>query len=776
MRLICWIVWEVIHLAFNIFELSGKISADNKPANDAIDETTGKAKESGSIFSTLGNGLKVVGAGMVAVAGVAGAAAVGLSKKVIGAYAEYEQLVGGVDTLFKEASSKVQGFADNAYKTAGMSANEYMETVTGFSASLIQSLGGDTQKAADVGNQAVTDMSDNANKMGTDITNIQNAYQGFAKQNYTMLDNLKLGYGGTKEEMQRLLVDAEKISGVKYDISSFADVTEAIHVMQTEMGITGTTAAEAADTISGSIDSTKSAWTNLLAGMGNSKADIGKLVDNLVDSFGNVVKNITPVLGNIVTALPTAINGLLSALGSLLPTILQAVTSLFTQVLQTLLTLLPSLIPVFVDALIKIVQAIVNNIPLLIDVAIKLVDALIKGITEAIPKLIPAASQAITTIIQAIYTNLPLLISAAVTMITTLVQALNANLPTLIPIAIQAIITIVMALINNLPLLIDAGLQLFLGLVQGLITALPIIIASLPQIIDGIITALTASLPLITQAGIQLFLALIQALPQIISAIAGAMPQIINGITSALIGNIGQINSAGVQLLIALVQNLPAIIGAIVQAVPQIINALVSSFASKGPTLANAGLALITQVKDKFTSIGWFSVGGDIIRGVASGINGAAGALLDAAANAAGNALDWMKKKLGIHSPSRVFRDEVGKWIPAGIAVGVENNGSVIQDALDTVATGLSFDTGDLGANIDTATIAAKGNATNQSSSYSSLDEQNSLLKRMIEILTAIFGKDFAVYLDGKLISQKTYKYDQKNQNTDINRKEEVYG
>lgn len=285
MLLQCLIQWEVIGLAFNVFEMFGVIDADNQKANDAIDETTGKAKKSTTVFNKLGSGLKVLGTGMAVAAGAAGVAVVGLSKKILSAYADYEQLVGGVDTLFDKASKKVQQYADEAFRTAGLSANEYMETVTSFSASLLQSLGGDTQKAADVANQAVIDMSDNANKMGTNIAMIQNAYQGFAKQNYTMLDNLKLGYGGTKEEMQRLLADAEKLSGIKYDLSNFADVTEAIHVMQTEMGITGTTAKEATETISGSIAGMKSAWENLVIGMGNSNADIGKLLDNLIEQF-----------------------------------------------------------------------------------------------------------------------------------------------------------------------------------------------------------------------------------------------------------------------------------------------------------------------------------------------------------------------------------------------------------------------------------------------------------------------------------------------------------
>ena len=748
-------------MAFNIFELSGKISADNKPANDAIDETTGKAKESGSIFSTLGNGLKVVGAGMVAVAGVAGAAAVGLSKKVIGAYAEYEQLVGGVDTLFKEASSKVQGFADNAYKTAGMSANEYMETVTGFSASLIQSLGGDTQKAADVGNQAVTDMSDNANKMGTDITNIQNAYQGFAKQNYTMLDNLKLGYGGTKEEMQRLLVDAEKISGVKYDISSFADVTEAIHVMQTQMGITGTTAAEAADTISGSIDSTKSALTNLWAGLGNPKADVQKLVNDVTNSLGNVVKNITPVLNNIVTALPTLINGVVSAIGGMLPNLLQAVTSLFTQVLQTILTLLPSLIPVFVNALMTIVQAIISNLPLLISAAVQLVTTLVQGIATALPTLIPAAVQAVVTIVQGLIDNLPLLLDAGLQLLTGLLDGLITAIPILIAALPQIITSLVTFFVTSIPIIINAGIQLLTALVTALPQIIAAIVAVLPQIINGIITALIAALPQLINAGIQLFLALITALPQIISAIAGAMPQIINGITSALIGYIDQIINAGVALLVALVQNLPQIMTSIGAAIPQIISSIVTALGNGVGEMARVGLKLITGVKDSFTNIDWASVGSNIISGVAGGITGAATELLDAAGNAAGNALDWMKKKLGIHSPSRVFRDEVGKFIPAGIAVGIEQEAYTMQDALDTAATGLTFDTGNLGANIiDPAQVSMQG--TNQQMNFGANsvnnDESLSLLRLMISKIEEILNTKFNIYLDKTLISKEIEK------------------
>lgn len=636
-------------MAINVFELFGTLGVDNKPANDAIDDTTERAGKSSSIFSKLGSGLKVVGAGMAVVAGAAGAAAYGLSKQVIGAYGEYEQLIGGVETLFGNAADKVEAYADRAFQTAGMSANEYMETVTGFSASLLQSLGGDTAKAADVANQAVTDMSDNANKMGSDISSIQNAYQGFAKQNYTMLDNLKLGYGGTKEEMQRLLNDASKISGIKYDLSSFADLTEAIHVVQTEMGITGTTAKEATETISGSLAGMGSAWQNLLSGMGNADADVGKLVDNVVEQFGHVVKNITPVLENIISALPTLLNGLVSAIGGMLPTLLTAVTSLFSQVLTTLLTLLPDLIPVFVDALMMIVGTIIDNLPLLIDAAIQLVTTLVTGIAQALPTLIPAA--------------------------------------------IQAIITIVQGLMDNLPLILDAALQLIVGLAQGLLTALPMLIDSLPKIISSLIDFLIGSIPMIIEAGIQLLIALVTELPTIITAIVNAIPFIITAITAAFNDAIPQLIAAGVMLFIALVENLPQIIIAIVGAIPRIMLALIDGFLQYLGLLASTGFKLVTGLINAFVSIKWGEIGKNIILGIGKGISNSAGELWKAAKNVLGGFKDKVLGFFGIHSPSRWGRDFVGKMIPQGIAVGIEDDAYTMQDALTDAAKSLTFDT-----------------------------------------------------------------------------------
>ncbi len=453
---------------------------------DEIDEAGDAAEESESKFKGLGNVLKTVGAAMGAVIVAAGAAAVKLGKEVISSFADYEQLVGGIETLFKDSAGKLQGYAENAYKTAGLSSNEYMETVTSFSASLISSLGGDTEKAVEYADMAIRDMSDNANKMGSDMSAIQSAYQGFAKQNYTMLDNLKLGYGGTKTEMERLLKDAQAISGIEYNIDSYADVVEAIHVIQTSMDITGTTAKEAEHTISGSVNSMQGAIKNLITGFGRADADMGKLCKDVIDAFKSVVKNITPVIQNIVAALPSVAGALIEAVGELLPVLLQTVTGLFSEVLTTIVKLLPSLIPAAVQAIMTIVNAIIENLPLIIDAAVQMIAALVQGIADALPTLIPAA--------------------------------------------VQAIVTIVQGLIENLPMILDAALQLVEGLVQGIIDALPVLIEALPEIVLAIVNFLLDSIPEIIDAGIKLLTSLVNALPQIIAKIVEAIPKIIDRI------------------------------------------------------------------------------------------------------------------------------------------------------------------------------------------------------------------------------------------------------
>lgn len=401
----------------NVFELFGKIGINNKPANKAIDETTGKAEDAHGklsvIFGKIGN--LAVKAGKVMATGLAiGITAISsLTGAAVKNYAEYEQLVGGIETLFGAGGKSLEEYAQSvgksvddasseykklinaqedllnkskiAYKTAGLSANEYMETATSFSASLIQSVKGDTEKAAKLADQAIIDMSDNANKMGSSMESIQNAYQGFAKQNYTMLDNLKLGFGGTKEEMQRLLDEAGKISGVKYDISSFADITEAIHVMQVKMGIAGTTSKEAASTISGSIGMVKATWKNFLTGMSDPGQDFGELVGSLTESIEIALGNIIPKL---VQALPRVVKGLsqvIQILGNYLPDLLSAllpglITGV-TELLGELGSALPRLFLIlFNDILPQLSQAFVT----FLEKVFKLPEGSLKNLTEGL--------------------------------------------------------------------------------------------------------------------------------------------------------------------------------------------------------------------------------------------------------------------------------------------------------------------------------------------------------------------------------------------------------
>ena len=479
-------------------------------------------------------------------------------------------------------------YATDAYKTAGLSANEYMETVTGFSASLISSLGGDTEKAAEYANMAITDMSDNANKMGSDMASIQNAYSGFAKQNYTMLDNLKLGYGGTKEEMQRLLEDAEKLSGVKYDISSYSDIIDAIHVIQTEMDITGTTAKEAEATISGSIGMLKSSFQNLITGLGDADADIDKLCDNVVNSFNSVVKNITPVIRNLAKTVPNALEGILDAIAPLLPELLEMGVGLF--------------------------------------------EALLSGFTSVLPELMNTAASLVTTLVQGIIEALPLVVEAAAQFITTLVQGIAEALPTLIPAAVETVTTIVSTLIENIPLLIDAALQLIQGLAEGVLEAIPVLLEALPELIESLVTTLLDAIPQIIETGVELLTALVENLPEIITTICEVLPQIIESTISTLLDHLPEIVEAGVKLLTALITNLPQIIAEIVRAMPQIITGIVSALGEG-----------VSQVAE---------VGKNLVRGLWQGIQSLAGWLWDKVSGWISSIWDGITDFFGIHSPS----------------------------------------------------------------------------------------------------------------------------
>lgn len=354
-------------------------TADLNRTKSGIESINEEMKNT-SIFSQFGgalkSGLAVAAKAAAAATAAAAGAVIALTKSAVENYGEYEQLVGGVETLFKDSAGTVEEYANNAYKTAGLSANEYMETVTSFSASLLQSMGNDTQAAAEKADQAITDMSDNANKMGTDMQSIQNAYQGFAKQNYTMLDNLKLGYGGTKEEMQRLIDDANALNAAQgnytnYTIESYADIVDAIHTVQTEMGITGTTALEASTTIEGSVSAMKAAWGNFVTGLGNDNANISELSAQLIENVGTVAENVLPVVETV------------------LKNIAQAVQEDGPAMIE------------------KFVSYAIEKLPEVISLGLQMVVSLVKGIAQNIPQIVTSVLNMVATIVQTIWEALP---------------------------------------------------------------------------------------------------------------------------------------------------------------------------------------------------------------------------------------------------------------------------------------------------------------------------------------------------------------------------------
>ena len=618
----------------------GSVKIDTELDNSGVEKDSSKLKGIlGKIGSVAGTAMK----GVATAVGVASTAVAGLVTASVNAYAEYEQLVGGVDTLFKNSSEKLQAYADEAYKTAGLSANDYMSTVTSFSASLLQSLGNDTEKAADYANQAVIDMSDNANKMGTDMELIQNAYQGFAKQNYTMLDNLKLGYGGTKEEMERLLEDASKISGIKYDISSFADITQAIHVMQESMGIAGTTSKEASETIEGSINSVKGAWENLLVGITNPDADWDKLIQNLVDTVKTAGENILPAVGS-------ALVGVSALIRDLFPVIAQEIPNIILEVL-----------------------------PQLITAGTGIVTSLVTGIQQNLPALVQGAIQIVTQLLTTLLSLLPQLLDMGVQILMQLVIGIGQALPELIPQAVNAVTTIVENLIDNIDLIIDAGIQLLMGLAEGLINAIPRLIEKIPTIIDKLLNAIIENLPKLVEMGVELV----------------------------------------VKLAVGLVQAIPTLVGKIPQLISSVLNAI-----GKLPGMV-------------------IDIGKNIVQGIWNGISGAASWLWNKITGWCSSIFDGIKSFFGIHSPSKLFADDVGKMLGLGIGEGFDDSlSSVYKEMQDAV----EHENAKLTSNL----------TSNQQIKLQSEDNRQATLKSIDDNKEIVVNS--TTKLDSKVIARETNK------------------
>lgn len=626
------------------------------------------------VLGKIGSAVNTAVKASAAAVGAASAGVAALGTACINAYADYEQLAGGVETLFKDSAETIHSFADNAYKTAGLSANEYMETVTSFSASLLQSLDGDTEKAAAAADLAITDMADNANKMGTAMESIQNAYQGFAKQNYTMLDNLKLGYGGTKEEMQRLLADAEKLSGVKYDLSSYADIVEAIHVIQTEMGIAGTTAKEASTTIQGSVASMKAAWANLMVGMADDTQDFDLLLSNFIESIGTVADNLLPRIGVVIEGMGKLVAGLAPKIASVLPTLTNE--------------LLPNLVELGVQSISALVQGIQENGDSLAAGALSIVGTLAEGIAEL----------------------LPMVADTAASFVVSLADGLTESLPQMVPVAAEMLTSLVENLTENADTILQAGVEIIEALDEGLVNALPKLVETVPQLLLKISEVLNENAAQITDAAMQLMMHLVDGLVQAIPTLIETVPQIVINIANVINDNAPKLVDTALYLITRLAVGLVQAIPTLVVNIPKIIEAIVAAFMAfqwlnlgkqlidrvangvkkAGESMATAAKNAFSKFKSKITgsevATELKNIGKYIIDGIVGGIKNS----LSRIANVAGKIKDTLLSKLKglfrIASPSKLMKEEVGAYIGEGIAVGIEESGQMAVDAAEDVA------------------------------------------------------------------------------------------
>lgn len=633
-------------------------------------------KKLGSVAKT---GLAVVGG---AVAGVATAFGV-MTKKALDSYASLEQNIGGVETLFKDSSQSVVDNAKKAYKTAGLSANAYMETVTSFSASLLQSLGGDTKKAADYADRAIIDMSDNANKMGTSMELIQNAYQGFAKQNYTMLDNLKLGYGGTKEEMKRLVQDASKMTDVQKELGvsvdgsslSFGNIVNAISVMQKHMGIAGTTSKEASETISGSISSMKGAFDNFLNGTGSPE----ELAETMVTAGKNVIKGLSEIVPRLLETLPEV-----------------------KRLVQE-----------------DIVQAFSeDNVKQMVESGKNIIMSLISGVTDSLPNILPVALNLIQFTADAIVSNVPILAQKGYEILDNIISGFVSAIPTALPKVLDFIQGVGDKIAETAPALIKKGFDLLGKLVEGIVQAIPILIAKVPEIISTFANIINDNFPTILAKGVGLLWELIKGIISAIPDLIANAPKIVRAIVDVIMA----FNwlSLGKNIITFFKNGISSMIGAVKNAGKSVYDAVKNAITNLPSTLANIGRtamsgfgnairSMIGTAKSAASAVGSavlnaikaipkqvVSIGKNIVTGLWEGISGMVGWITDKVMGFANSVLGGIKKALGIHSPSRVMRDQVGKMMALGMGIGFEKN---IPDA--DMQKGLESTIGKLQAEAD---------------------------------------------------------------------------
>lgn len=670
----------------NLLDLAVKITCD--------DQASGEIDRIGDgIKNKLGAAAK---AGVAAVAAV-GTATIAIGKTALDAYANYEQLVGGIDTLFKASSGKMQQYAANAYQTAGVSANRYMEISTSFAAALISSLGGNTEAAADMANTAIMDMSDNANKMGTALETVQEAYMSLSRGNYEMLDSLKLGYGGTKQELERLLSDAEKFSAAQgkvrdFSVDSYSDIVEAIHIVQDEMGITGTTFDEAANTISGSINTMSSAWDNWLTGLGSDDADMGALTDQLVSSLDTVAKNIAPRVGTILGTLGEELANrgpeLAQQIGDML---IKAFTGAFNLVAGIIgeNTELPTF-EIDTDDAYKALDKLAHIFNTVKDAADKLVvplGAVVGGITafRAVSKVV-----GIIEGLQAAFTTW----RAATEGMTIAQAALNVvmNANPLILIA-TVIGTLVAAFVTLMATNEDFR--------NAVINAWNQVVATAQTVWGAVVDFFTVTIPQAIQSLVAWF-------AQLPGDIAGFLSTVIADVAGWVADMASNAANAGTQFVSSIAGFLSALPGNIASWLSDAISTVVgwvTQFASNATSAASQfGSKLRSGLEAIPRTLG--NIGSNIVQGLVNGVTGAAGRLVDAVKDAVGNAIQGAKNLLGIKSPSRVFR-KIGQYVMQGAALGVDDDAGLLLKSTDDAMHGMISTAQDIKYTPDVGSVAA---------------------------------------------------------------------
>ena len=730
----------------NLNELNKEVDKVDKSVtklgNDS-EKSGGKLEKFGNIASTALKGSVAVIKGVGAGIGVASTAVGVLVKKSVDAYSSYEQLVGGVNTLFgagdksleeyaksvgkttdevkdkydslMSAQSTVMENAAKAYTTAGLSANAYMEQITGFSASLVQSLGGDTEKAAEVGNRAIIDMSDNANKMGTNMEMIQNAYQGFAKQNYTMLDNLKLGYGGTKEEMKRLISDASEMTDIqeKLNVSvedgslDFGNIINAISVMQASLGIAGTTSKEAASTIEGSTNAMKASWDNLLVGIADDQADFDELVNQFVTSVDTWSKNIMPRIeialqgaSNLIASLLPMIAGKIpELLNDVAPQLIQAGTDIITELASGFIQGLPDIIQTIKDLLPQILEAFYDILPQMNELFQTILPQILDLLVSWLPQVTEFDAELIQTIVQGLIDAFPEVINAVVTLLNQLTEYINSDgLTQLIDLVMQLINQLTATLIEQAPILLEAATNLLMAIVEALPEVIQKLLLALPSLIEAIVSFFGSNSVRVYKISLQVLWELIKAIPKVIAALVVSLPDIIEAIIEGLLSIPEtlwtEILEPGIEKFIDFakeakekakeaaknffthlidgIKELPSKIREKVTEIVDKLNDFRKNFPQKAKDAAKEFFNnLWNGLKDLPSKI--WDIGKNIVEGIWNGINDKFDWLTGKIKEFTNGVKDKLKSFFGIHSPSTVMRDEVGKYISLGIAEGIKN-------------------------------------------------------------------------------------------------------